>query len=318
MKIAITGGAGYVGTVLSHKLLLNGHDVTVLDTFWFGDHLLNNKKITKIQGDIRSIDDLRAAFSGQDAVIHLACVSNDPSFDMNPGLGKEINYTCFKDLIKVVNECNVKRFIYASSSSVYGISDRPDVIEGSPKSPITDYSKYKLACESWLQSYGTGGAWTILRPATVCGYSPRQRFDLVVNVLTIQAIVNKRITLFGREQLRPNIHIDDMCEAYIAILNANEKDVDRQVFNVGFENKSLFHIAEQIREVIPCQIEDRPVVDRRSYHVNSNKISSIFKPTFGITEAIDDILGAFRKDLFKDPINNSIYYNIKRMKELGL
>ena len=322
MKICITGGAGYVGSALVPHLLKSGHDLTVLDTFWFGDCLpKENNKLTKIRGDIRNRNDLIRAFKKQDAVIHLACVSNDPSFDMNPNLGKEINYTCFKELLSVLSQENVARFIYASSSSIYGISDLDHVSEEAPKNPLTDYSKYKLACEAWLKSYGTGGVWTIIRPATVCGFAPRMRFDLVVNILTMQAIVKRKITLFGKTQLRPNIDIRDMVLAYDFALNKNPKYVDQKTWNVGFENLSLLQIANLVKSVVGSniQIVEEPTNDPRSYHICSDKILDAgFKPLHTIKGAIKSIQSAFDDGKFFDPIDNDAYYNIKRMKKLEL
>lgn len=321
MKIAITGGAGYVGSQLVPYLLRKGHHVTVLDTFWFGDHLDAHANLIKIKGDIRRRADVRAAFTDKDAVIHLACVSNDPSFDMNPKLGKEINHDCFIDLLTIMQEQHVGRFIYASSSSVYGVSNLDEVFEGSPKNPLTDYSKYKLSCEALLQGFGMGGVWTILRPATVCGYSPRMRLDLVVNILTIQALVNKKITLFGTDQRRPNINIHDMCNAYEFVLEQDEKYIDQKIFNVGFENLRLLDIANLVQETLGWDIEValEPVKDPRSYHVNSTLIKGLgFKNVHSIQSAIKSIQNAYKIGDLIDPLNNSKYSNIKRMKEIGL
>ena len=323
MRIAITGGAGYVGSKLVPYLLRKDHQVTVLDTFWFGDHLGTHQGLRKIKGDIRRKSDLRDAFKSQDAVIHLACVSNDPSFDMNPKLGKEVNYKCFKDILKVLKEEEVYRFIYASSSSVYGVSKKSEVTEDSPKKPLTDYSKFKLACEQELKTYGSGNIWTILRPATVCGYSPRMRLDLVVNILTIQALINKKITLFGRKQLRPNINIKDMVLAYERVLTANESLINEKIFNVGYDNMSLATIADLVKsslDMSDVEIIDMPMNDPRSYHVSSKKIADelSFKPTHSIKEAIQSIKAAYNEELLRDPIYNPEFCNIKQMKLLGL
>lgn len=320
MKIAITGGAGYVGAKLVPHLLKKGHHVTVLDTFWYGDYLGHHQNLRKIKGDIRKRVDLREAFKSQHAVIHLACVSNDPSFDMNPDLGRKINYSCFKDILSIAQEQNIARFIYASSSSVYGVSPLAEVTEDSPKKPLTDYSKFKLQCEIELQNYGMGGVWTIVRPATVCGFSPRLRLDLVVNILTAQALVNKEITLFGTEQKRPNIHIEDMCLAYEFILDKDERLIDQQIYNVGFENLSLLQIADLVREEIgDVNFQIKPTKDPRSYHVCSNRIEKLgFKPKYDIRSAISNLKDAFKMGLIKDPLTNPNYYNIKKMKELDL
>lgn len=320
MRIAILGGAGYVGTSLTSDLLLSGDTVTVLDTFWYGDHLGEHENLKKIIGDIRSSPDVRAACLHQDAVIHLACISNDPSFDLNPKLGEEINHTCFRNILDIVKECKVKRFIYASSSSVYGVSDLPNVREDAPKKPLTDYSKYKLMCEEELIRHGTGGVWTIIRPATVCGFSARMRLDLVVNILTINAIINKKITIFGRDQKRPNINVLDMVGAYDWCLNQPEERVHAKTYNVGFENLKLHEIATLVKSAIGnynIEIAERPTHDPRSYHINSDKIlNDGFKPQHTIEEAVRSIFDNRRK-LF-NPLENPEYSNIKKMKELGL
>lgn len=321
MKICVTGGGGYVGSALVPHLLSKGHKVTVLDTFWYGDHLpFADQNLRKIKGDIRSRIDLRNAFEGQDAIIHLACISNDPSFDLSPNLGRTINYSCFQDILSLTGQCGVKRFIYASSSSIYGVSNAPEVTEETEKNPLTDYSKFKLACENDLKSFGSGGVWTIVRPATVCGFSPRLRLDLVVNILTIHALVNKKMTIFGHAQKRPNINIKDMVRAYDFILNADEKVIDRQEFNVGFENKSLCEIAQTIKDVLKkdIRIDEEPTNDPRSYHINSDKFLTLgFRPSFDIKDAVLSIKSAFYKRSLINPLTNSTYHNIKKMKELG-
>lgn len=321
MNICVVGGAGYVGSKLVPHLLKQGHMVTVLDTFWYGDHLPTDIRLLKIKGDIRDITDLKNSYTGQDAVIHLACVSNDPSFDMNPGLGKSINYDCFKLTLDILKECEVPRFIYASSSSVYGVSDLENVTEDASKNPLTDYSKYKLMCEEELIKSAYKGTWTILRPATVCGYAPRLRLDVVVNTLTIHALVKKEITLFGHDQKRPNIYVNDMVRAYDFILNKPSRVVNKQIYNVGFENKSLYEIALLVQEVVDkdVRIVEKPVNDPRSYHIDSSKIASIgFETVHTIKDAIESIMDVYLEDLINDPLNNPDYYNIKSMKQMEL
>jgi nucleoside-diphosphate-sugar epimerase len=321
MNICITGGAGYVGSALVPYLIRKGHTVTVLDTFWFGDHLPNHPNLFKVKGDIRNRSDLLDAFTRQDAVIHLACISNDPSFDLNPSLGRSINYSCFQDILSALQECNIKRFIYASSSSVYGISDLKNVTEDAPKNPLTDYSKYKLACEKELRDYGTGGAWTIIRPATVCGYAPRLRLDLVVNILTMHALKNKKIIIHGRNQKRPNIHIEDMVRAYDYILSCDPDFTHGETFNVGFENKSLLELAELVRGVCGENVEivEEPTRDPRSYHINSDKIIKFgFEPKKSIKNAVTTLKQAARRGLIINPFTNPIYHNILKAKELDL
>jgi nucleoside-diphosphate-sugar epimerase len=301
------------------KLLSLGHQVTVLDLFWFGDHLPSHHNLVRIRGDIRRNDHLTKAFKGQDAIIHLACVSNDPCFEVNPKLGKSINYSCFKDILFVASSCQVKRFIYASSSSVYGVSELEKVIESSPKRPLTDYSKFKLQCEIELAHFGADFCWTILRPATVCGYSPRQRLDLVVNILTAQAVKNKTVTIHGGDQFRPNIHILDMVDSYIHVLNQDEAKVHAKIYNVGFKNVTLHQIADQVNAVLGgVKKIIEPVKDPRSYRVCSDLIANDleFHPKRNIFDAIVDLAGALKSGLVD--ANDSRNYNLKRMKELKI
>lgn len=320
MKVAITGGGGYVGSILVPHLLSLGHSITVLDTFWYGKHLEPHDNLEIITGDIRDSIALRKSFRKKEAVIHLACVSNDPSFDMNAKLGKEINYDCFRNILDIVKEQKIERFIYASSSSVYGISDAKDVTEDNPLRPLTDYSKFKVACELELKTIGTNGVWTILRPATVCGYAPRMRLDVVVNKLTIDALELKKITLFGREQKRPNINIQDMVRAYEWALVQDPMRINQKIYNVGFENLRLHEIADLVKSTIgdhSIEITERPTHDPRSYHINSNKIlNDGYRPIHTVQSGIESIK-KFRNRLF-NPLDNADYHNIKKMKELGL
>ena len=322
MRVCVVGGAGYVGTTLVPRLLKR-HDVTVLDSFWFGDHLSDHPKLIKIKGDIRNKSVLDKAFTKQDAVIHLACVSNDPSFDLNPKLGRDINYTCFKPMLLALNQAEVNRFVYASSSSVYGVKEGIKVTEDVPCDPLTDYSKYKLSCELELKSFGTGGAWTIVRPATVCGYSPRMRFDLIVNILARDAIKTKRITVHGGFQLRPNIHVKDMAKAYEFILDAPEKKVNEKTYNVGANNYSLEQIAFSVRAALSddkIEIIREESKDPRSYHICSDLIKNDlnFIPERTITGAVHSIRDAIDFGLLKDILTNTDYVNIARMNELKL
>lgn len=317
MNICVTGGAGYVGSSLVPQLLRSGHKVTVLDTFWYGDTLLDHPNLLKLKGDIRERRDLARAFSGSHVVIHLACVSNDPSFDLNPTMGEEINLKCFPNIIEELFNTKVKRFIYASSSSIYGVSNLLDVREDSPKEPLTDYSKFKLKCEEMLLTEPMH--WTILRPATVCGISSRMRLDVVVNALTISALVKNKITLYGREQKRPNINIKDMCNSYEWVLQ-NPNKTKHKTYNVGFENLKLIEIARLVVDTCmdgaEFEIEEVPTKDPRSYHINSERIiDDGFRPTHSIRSAIKSIKSKI--EFLHDPINNSDYYNVKKMKEIG-
>ena len=254
-KILVTGGAGYVGAVLVPKLIEQGYSVTVLDLYLYGKDVLSSVQkspgLKEIEGDIRDIELLKKEIPGNDAVIHLACISNDPSYELDPDLGKSINYDAFVNLVKVSGESDVKRFIYASSSSVYGIKDEDRVTEDLPLEPLTDYSKYKAKCEGALLKKATDDfIVTIIRPSTVCGYSPRLRLDLTVNILTNHAINKGRITVFGGNQKRPNIHIEDMTDLYLFLLEQDRNKINRKVYNAGYQNFTVLEIAEIVNRAL--------------------------------------------------------------------
>ena len=323
-SIFITGGAGYVGSVLVPKLLSVGHRVTVLDLMIYGeDTLEDHPNLTKQKGDIRNIDLLKKMMPGHDSVIHLACISNDPSFELNPALGKSINLDAFSPLVEISKDAFVKRFIYASSSSVYGIKEEKDVHEEMTLEPLTDYSKFKAECETILSNFHDDDFITVtLRPATVCGYSPRQRLDVVVNILTNLAYHNGEISVFGGSQLRPNIHIEDMAEAYMVILDAPDEKVSKKVFNVGCENHSVLELAKTVQEVVSGNVElvVSPTDDLRSYHVSSEKILKElgFATRHSIKQASIDLVQAFEKGLLPNSLEDERYFNIKRMQSIHL
>ena len=322
-KVIIIGGAGYVGTELVTKLLNLNYEVTVFDLFIYGDNLDQNPNLVKIKGDMRDVKHLEKIISGHNSLIHLACISNDPSFDLDPELGRKINFDFFEPLVKISKDAGIKRFVYASSSSVYGLKDEKDTNENASLKPLTDYSKYKAMCEEILLKYGDDNfVPTIIRPATVCGYSKRQRFDLVVNLLTNFGFNNKLITVFGGDQLRPNIHIDDMCRVYVKTLEVEASKIKNQIFNAGYENKPVIELAEMVREVLggDIKIEKKETNDNRSYHITSQKIKEVlnFETKKDIRNAIEDINNAFKNKLFKNPLNNEMYFNIKRMKSINL
>jgi nucleoside-diphosphate-sugar epimerase len=325
-KICITGGGGYVGTMLAQHLANLNYDVTILDTFWYGLEVFKDfigpDKLKCITGDIRYQEDLKKAFEGQDAVIHLACISNDPSFEMNPHLGKSINFDCFPQILKEARAAGVKRFLYASSSSVYGVSEMKEVTEDAPCKPLTDYSMFKLMCEETLRKYDFGQVeWAIVRPATVCGWSPRLRLDLTVNIMTINALVDKKMLVFGGSQLRPNIHVRDMARAYSALLSAPTAQMNKQTYNVGFENKSVLDIAKLVKRIVGGEIIiDGGAVDQRSYHVNSDKIEYElgFRPESTIESAVRSIQLAYDQLKIPRPMTDPKYRNIQRMKQIGL
>lgn len=323
-NVCVLGGAGYVGSRLVPELLKTGRKVTIADTFWYGRGKYKpDPGLVMVEGDMRDHSFLRHVFKNQDAVIHLACISNDPSFELNPELGKAINLDSFPGVIDELRSSQVKRFIYASSSSVYGIKEQKDVTEEATCEPLTDYSKFKLACEDMLRSSHLPIDWTIVRPATVCGFAPRLRLDLVVNILTINAIVNKRIMVNGGSQLRPNLNIRDMASAYLAILDAPAQKVTNQTFNVGHENMNLMEIARLVRASMGArhvEIEKVPTTDNRSYHVNSDKIAMTigFRPRFSVNNAINSLIIAYAEGKITDPLTNPIYHNIKMMQELNI
>ena len=323
-SIFITGGAGYVGSVLVPKLLAVGHRVTVLDLMIYGeDTLEHHPNLTKQKGDIRNIDLLKKIIPGHDTVIHLACISNDPSFELNPALGKSINLDAFSPLVEISKDAFVKRFIYASSSSVYGIKEEKDVHEEMTLEPLTDYSKFKAECETILSNFHDDDFITVtLRPATVCGYSPRQRLDVVVNILTNLAYHKGEISVFGGSQLRPNIHIEDMAEAYMVILDAPDEKVSKKVFNVGCENHSVLELAKTVQEVVSGNVKlvVSPTDDFRSYHVSSEKIWKElgFATRHSIKQASIGLVQAFEKGLLPNSLEDERYFNIKRMQSIHL
>jgi len=325
--VLVTGGAGYVGAVLVPKLLDAGYKVKVLDLYIYGDHVLNsvkgNPNLMEVKGDIRDRQLLKKEVPQSDAVIHLACISNDPSYELDPEFGKSINYDAFVDLVEISRESGVKRFIYASSSSVYGIKSESDVTEDLPLEPLTDYSKYKALCEKVLYDAAEDNfVVTIIRPSTVCGYSPRLRLDLTVNILTNHAINNGKITVFGGEQKRPNLHIEDMTDLYLFLLKQPAKKIHKKIYNVGYENYKVGEIAQIVQNTLGGHIPivTTPSNDNRSYHVSSKKIKEElgFAARHTIEEAILDLKAAFDSGKVPDSMDDIRYYNIKTMHALNL
>jgi nucleoside-diphosphate-sugar epimerase len=322
-RVLVTGGAGYVGSRLVPKLLAADYEVSVLDLFIFGEDIFadlrDDPRLIEVKGDLRNPSDVTRALSGCDAVIHLACISNDPSFDLDPGLGRSINYDCFRPLVQAAKAAGVRRFIYASSSSVYGIKTDPEVTEDLPLIPLTDYSKYKARCERVLADEHEPGFVTVtLRPATVCGYAPRLRLDLTVNILTNLAINTQRITVFGGEQLRPNLHIEDMTDLYLMLLEAPDRIVDGKIWNAGYDNLKVREIADLVRAKVGSDVDIvvTPTDDHRSYHVSSQKIRRElgFAPRHTVEDAIVDLKLAFDRGKVPDAMTDDRYYNIKRMQ----
>jgi len=323
-KILITGGAGYVGAMLVPRLLKEGYSVTVLDLMIYGEDVLeNHPKLTIVKGDIRDIELLKSSIPRHDAVIHLACISNDPSFELNPELGKSINLDAFRPLVEISKSASIKRFIYASSSSVYGVKEEENVHEDMLLEPLTDYSKFKAECERVLAEYQSPVFTTVtIRPATVCGYSLRQRLDVVVNILTNLAFHKREISVFGGQQLRPNIHISDMVDVYIALLEAPNDKIAGEIFNAGFENQTVMELAETVQRVIGDDVKlvTTETNDNRSYHISSKKIADKigFRTTHTIHEAVKDLHNAFEKGLLPNSLEDERYFNIKRMQSLKL
>lgn len=327
-KILVTGGAGYVGAVLVPKLLQAGYQVAVLDLYIYGDHVLDGVKdhpgLTQIKGDLRDHGLLREILPGMDAVIHLACISNDPSYELNPRLGKMVNYDAFLSLVDISKKNGISRFIFASSSSVYGIKAESEVTEDLRLEPLTDYSKYKVLCEQYLlEAQSKDFTVFILRPATVCGYSPRLRLDLTVNILTNHALNLGKITVFGGGQKRPNIHIEDITDLYVKALEYPAAQIAGKIYNVGYENHTLNEIAHLVRDTLDLkqlQIVRESTNDNRSYHISSQRIHQElgFIPKHTIEDAVRDLHQAFRQGLIPKALDDDRYYNIRRMQAIRL
>jgi nucleoside-diphosphate-sugar epimerase len=326
-NVLVTGGSGYVGTLLVPQLLDAGYKVTVYDTMYYGCELKPTPGLKLIQADIRDTPKLRDTCRGMDAVIHLACISNDAGFELDEQLSQTINYDCFEPLVIAAKEQGVKRFIYASSSSVYGVSDAPEVTEEHPLVPLTLYNKFKGMCEPLLFKHQSKTFVCVaIRPATICGYSPRQRLDLSVNILTNHAVNNNKITVFGGGQKRPNLHIQDMCDLYKMLLEVPDVDIAGETFNAGYQNHTIMEIAKMVKQVVQQQFPEKPEIpiqitptnDNRSYHINSDKIARKigFKPKRGIEDAVRDLSMAFRAGKLPDSMTDERYHNVKVLKRI--
>src|SRR2546430_7867139 len=330
-KVLVTGAAGYKGCVLVPKLLEAGYQVVAYDLMLFGsDGLPRHPGLQVVTGDIRDIKLYARSLEGVNQVIHMACISNDPSFDLDPSLSRTMNYECFEPMLKASKQAGVERFIYVSSSSVYGVSDAPDVTEDHPLVPLTDYNKYKGLCEPILLRYQSPDFTTvIIRPATVCGYSPRMRFDLTVNILTNHAVNRGLITVFGGDQKRPNVHIDDICELYAELLTTPTDLVSGEIFNAAYQNQTVSELANIARDIVeeempekkPIRIETTSTNDPRSYHVSSKKIGERlgWHPKRNIQDSALDLCRAFKAGKFPgNTLGDEQFINVKTVKKLGL
>jgi nucleoside-diphosphate-sugar epimerase len=326
-KILITGGAGYVGHMLTPQLLEAGYSVVVYDMMWYGNSKMpkDNPSLTLVEGDIRDTAKLAKHFEGVDTVLHLACISNDPSFELDSGLSESINYDCFEPMVIAAKKAGVSRFVYCSSSSVYGVSDAPDVTEDHPLVPLTLYNKFKGLCEPLLWKHrGPGFTCVTIRPATVCGYSTRTRLDLTVNILTNHAVNRGKITVFGGDQRRPNLHIQDMVEAYKLMIEAPAEKIDGETFNIGYQNLKVMEIAEIVRNVVQEQFPNKPPIeivrtetnDNRSYHINSDKIFRVlgYRPRHTVEDAVRDLCKAFARGDLPNSFDDPLYFNVQNMK----
>jgi nucleoside-diphosphate-sugar epimerase len=314
MNILVIGGAGYVGSSLVPRLLKD-NKVTVYDNYCFGYRFKNHKNLTQINGDIRDKKKLDKAFKNIDIVYQLACLSNDSCSDLDPYITYQINYRAFENIIGSIKKHKVKQLIQASSATLYGFKEEI-CKETTQPNPITLYGVYKLGCEYLLKEQGEDFIWTILRPGTLSGYSPRMRFDLVVNMFAAQAIENKKIIIYGGKQIRPLLNLQDMVDLYEKLSYTTTSLIDKQIFNIAYDNLSVEDIAIKISNHFECDIEYTSNTDNRSYTLDSNKIKRVFVPKYNIEEAIDTISNKYKEGILKDVFKNPIYYNVKVLREL--
>jgi len=328
-KLIIFGGGGYCGSVLVPQLINEGWDVTAFDTFWYGtDHFPKSSNLHLVQGDVRDLGKVKEVLNGMEHVLHLACISNDASFELDENLSTSVNLDSFEPLVIAAKEAGVKRFVFASSSSVYGVSDSPNVTEDHPLVPLTLYNKYKGMCEPLLKKHTDDNfVGVIFRPATVCGYGPRQRLDLSVNILTNHAVNKGKILVFGGDQLRPNLHIQDYADLCKLLLTAPTEKIANETFNCGFQNMSIMDIAKAVKKVVQEEFPEKGEIpmevsesnDPRSYHINSDKIYKAlgFKPSHSVEDAVRDLCKAFRDGKLPNSFDDDQYFNVRTMKLIG-
>jgi len=328
-KIVVFGGGGYCGSVLVPQLLSENWEVTVFDTFWYGvEHLPKSPSLRLVFGDVRELDKVKQALAGKEYVLHLACISNDASFELDEQLSTSVNLNSFEPLVIAAKDAGVSRFVFASSSSVYGVSDSPDVTEDHPLVPLTHYNKYKGMCEPLLFKHTNEKfVGVVFRPATVCGYAPRQRLDLSVNILTNHAVNKGRITVFGGDQLRPNLHVQDYADLCKLLLTAPAEKIKNEIFNCGFQNMSIMSIAQTVKKVVEETFPERGSIpidvttsdDPRSYHINSEKIARAlnFKPKYSVEDAVRDLCKAFKEGKLPNSFDDNRYFNVRTMKAIG-
>lgn len=326
-SVLVTGGAGYVGSALVPKLLERGHRVTVLDLYLYGEEVLDGVRghvnLREVKGDIRDMSAVKKALEGCDAIIHLACISDEASYDLDPGLGESVNCDAFRPLVRAAKKAGVKRFIYASSQSVYGVTDGSEATEDSSLEPLTGFSRDKALCEKALDEERAPGFVTCtVRPSAICGYAPRQRFDVMVNDLANQAVSQGRIRVTGGSQVCPVIPMDDMVELYLFLLGQPDARIDGKTYNAVSENPTLLELADVVKSVIggDLAIESRPAGEPCSCRLSSERMRHElgFRPDHTVADAVGDLAAAFRDGNLPDSLDDPRYVNVETLQRVSL